>query len=83
MYPIKTEKEKIQLLFKSMLTRADRLTREPEFYNTLWNNCTTSILDHANSLRLDKLAGGKYRILPSHSDEIVYAAGLIDTTLSL
>ncbi len=82
-YPIKTEKEKIQLLFKSMLIKADRLTREPEFYNTLWNNCTTSILDHANSIRIDKLAGGKYRLLPSHSDEIVYAAGLIDTTLSL
>jgi hypothetical protein len=83
MYPIKTEKEKIQLLFKSMLIKADRLTREPEFYNTLWNNCTTSILDHANSIRIDKLIGGTYRLLPSHSDEIVYAAGLIDTQLSL
>jgi Domain of unknown function (DUF4105) len=83
MYPIKTEKEKIQLLFRSMLIKADRLTREPEFYNTLWNNCTTSILDHANSIRIDKLIGGTYRLLPSHSDEIVYAAGLIDTQLSL
>jgi Domain of unknown function (DUF4105) len=83
MYPIQTEKEKIQLLLRSMLIKADRLTREPEFYNTLWNNCTTSILDHANSLRVDKLVWGKYRLLPSHSDEIIYNAGLIDTTLSL
>lgn len=83
MYPIKTEKENIRILFKSMLIRADKLSREPEFYNTLWNNCTTSILAHANALRKDKLSGWQYTILPSHSDDIIYNAGLIDTKLSL
>lgn len=82
MYPIAVEKEKIQLLFRSMLIRADKLSREPEFYNTIWNNCTTSILDHANSLRNDKLQWWKYTVLPSHSDELVYGAGLINTKLS-
>ncbi len=74
MYPIKTEKEKIQALFRSMLIRADKLSREPEFYNTLWNNCTTSILTHANALRKDRLNGGQYILLPSHSDEVIYNA---------
>jgi hypothetical protein len=83
MYPIQTEKEKIQALFRSMLIRADKLSREPEFYNTLWNNCTTSILIHANALREEKLPWNSYTILPSHSDELVYGAGLIDTELSL
>lgn len=83
MYPIDTSKEKVQELFRTMLIRADKLSREPEFYNTLWNNCTTSILMHANALRTEKLSGGIYRILPSHSDEIVYGAWLIDTELSL
>ena len=83
MYPIKTEKEKIQALFRSMLIRADKLSREPEFYNTLWNNCTTSILTHANALRKDRLNGGQYILLPSHSDEVIYNAWLIDTGLSL
>lgn len=55
MYPINTPKEKIQGLFRSMLIRADKLTKEPEFYNTLWNNCTTSLLTHANALRENKL----------------------------
>lgn len=54
-YPINTPKEKIQGLFRSMLIRADKLTKEPEFYNTLWNNCTTSLLTHANALRENKL----------------------------
>ncbi len=83
MYPIKTEKEKIQALFRSMLIRTDKLSKEPEFYNTLWNNCTTSLLIHANALRKEKLPWNKYTILPSHSDELVYAAGLVDTNLSL
>lgn len=55
MYPINTPKEKAQALFRSMVIRADKLSREPEFYNTLWNNCTTSVLMHANALRHDKL----------------------------
>ncbi len=83
MYPIDTKKEKLQALFRSMLIRADQLNREPEFYNTLWNNCTTSILTHANALRTEKLNAGTYTILPAHSDEILYSAGLIDTKLSL
>jgi Domain of unknown function (DUF4105) len=83
MYPIDTPKEKIQQLFRSMVIRADKLTREPEFYNTLWNNCTTTILQHANALRQEKIDGGKYTLLPAHSDQIVYEAGLIDTKLPL
>ena len=74
MYPIKTEKEKIQQLFRSMVIRTDKLQREPEFYNTLWNNCATSVLVHVNALRNMKLSAGKYTLLPSHSDQIVYEA---------
>lgn len=83
MYPIKVDKEKIQWLFRAMVLRADKLSKEPEFYNTLWNNCATSILSHANALRMEKLEGGTYIFLPSHSDTIVYNAWLIDTDLSL
>jgi Domain of unknown function (DUF4105) len=83
MYPIKIEKDALKALFRSMIIRTDKLSKEPEFYNTLWNNCTTSILDHANALRTEKLVGGRYTILPSHSDEVVYGAGLIDTNMSL
>ena len=83
MYPIKTDKKHIQALFRSMLIRADKLSKEPEFYNTLWNNCATSILMHANALRSDKLSAGSYTLLPSHSDLLLYDAGLIDTELSL
>ncbi|MDD2916586.1 MAG: DUF4105 domain-containing protein [Candidatus Gracilibacteria bacterium] len=83
MYPIKTPKEKMQGLFSSAMHRADQLTKEPEFYNTLWNTCTTSILRHVNALRTDKISWEKKILLPSHSDDIAYELGLIDTSLSL
>lgn len=84
MYPINTPRENIAYLFRSMLIRADKLSREPEFYNTLWNNCATSILAHTNALRKEKFSSWtRYIILPSHSDEIPYGDGLIDTQLPL
>ncbi|MDD2871965.1 MAG: DUF4105 domain-containing protein [Candidatus Gracilibacteria bacterium] len=84
MYPVNTPKEKIQQLFQTALHRADKLTKEPEFYNTLWNTCTTSILKHVNSLREEKITGFDTKILlPSNSDKIAYDLGLIDTKLSL
>jgi hypothetical protein len=82
-YPIQTSKEKMQKLFSSVMHRADKLTKEPEFYNTLWNTCATSILSHVNTLRTDKISWEKKILLPSHSDYIAYELGLIDTELSL
>lgn len=55
MYPIHIEKSDLQALFRSMLIRADKLSREPEFYNTLWDNCATALLSHANALRMNKI----------------------------
>lgn len=40
-YPIKTTTEKAQLLFLDMVQRANDVSANPEFYNTLTNTCTT------------------------------------------
>jgi len=72
MYPINTPKEKIKQLFISSLEKAEKLTKQPEFYNTLTNNCTTSILYHANLAREEKIPWSKEALLPSHSDKIIY-----------
>ena len=84
LYPMKATKLQIKELFSSVLHRADKLSKEPEFYNTLWNTCTTSILKHVNSLRTDKISSFDMKILlPSNSDKIAYNLWLIDTQLSL
>lgn len=87
MYPIKTSKENIKNIFVSMLKRADYLTKNPEFYNTITNNCTTSILKHANEIRQStnksKIWWSIYTFLPSRSDTVVYDLWLIDTSMTL
>jgi hypothetical protein len=70
---MKATKSQIKELFSSTLHRADKLSKEPEFYNTIWNTCTTSILKHVNSLRQDKISSFDLKILlPSNSDKIAY-----------
>lgn len=84
LYPMKVTKNEIKKLFSSVLHRADKLSKEPEFYNTLWNTCTTSILKHVNSLKKDKISSFDLKILlPSNSDKIAFELWLIDTKLNL
>lgn len=82
LYPVRTTPDKMRALFISAMKRADKLTREPEFYHLIWNTCTTNILHHVNALREEKIPFSQKVFLPSHSDEIAIEADLIDTNLS-
>lgn len=82
-YPIKAETEDIKALFVSMLERAESLSKNAEFYNTIFNNCTTSIKNHVNDFAENKIPKTIATFLPSKSDAIIYDMGLIDTDLSL
>lgn len=76
MYPVKATPEQLRKLFVDMLTRANKLAKAPEFYNTLTNNCTTSIVDHVNTIA--PLIPFSYKIvLPAFSDELAYDLKLI------
>jgi len=87
LYPIKAEKKQVQRLLLSVMKRADALSKQPEFYNTLTNTCTTSILWHINILKeqnnMSPIEWSKKVLLPSYSDEIAYDAWLINTNLPL
>jgi hypothetical protein len=78
LYPIRTSPEKARRLFVEMLERATALREKPEFYNTLTNNCTTNILDHANRITPGKIPYGKEVLLPGYADELAQRLGLID-----
>jgi hypothetical protein len=83
LYPARATPEQARALFVAMLKRAQQIEREPVFYNTLTNNCTTNILDPVNQL-LDKdipLSVGV--VLPGYSDKLAFQRGLIDTELPL
>lgn len=83
LYPIRTTPAKARALFVQMLQRANTLREHPEFYNTLTNNCTTNILEHANSIATRKIPYGREVLLPGYADELARELGLLDTDLPI
>lgn len=82
LYPIKAPPERARALFVAMLERANRLRDQPEFYNTLLQNCTNTIVQHVNTLVPGQIPFSHKVLLPGYSDEVAYELGLIDTDLS-
>lgn len=80
-YPIKTTPEKMRAVFLSMIERADKLKEEPEFYNTLFSNCTTNIVNHVNQISPKRVPWDITFLLPENADKYAYKIGLIDNTL--
>ena len=59
------------------MRRVDKLSKEPEFYDTLTNNCTTNIRSHINHLNPGRIPYDYRVLLPGYSDELAYDLGLI------
>lgn len=83
LYPVTTSKENIKRLFIDMLSRANALRKEPEFYNTLTNTCTTNIADHINEISPGRIPRDLRLLLPKNSDVLAYELGLIDNSMPL
>jgi hypothetical protein len=81
-YPIRTTQEKIKAVFLDMVNRAEKLRMEPEFYNTVFNNCTTNIARHVNAVSPGRIPFTLALIFPADSDRKAYELGLIDTASS-
>ncbi|HEV8264135.1 MAG TPA: DUF4105 domain-containing protein [Gemmatimonadales bacterium] len=81
LYPIKATHAGVRALFVAMLERANRLRAEPEFYNTLTNNCTNTIAKHVNSLSPHRIPFSLKIVFPAYADRLAYDLGLIDTDL--
>jgi hypothetical protein len=72
--------EMARKLFLDMMKRVNQLHDQPEFYDTLSNNCTTNIVRHINTLA-PKSVPYDYRVLlPGYADSLAYDLGLIDNT---
>ncbi len=63
-YRVKATPEQAQKMFVSMMKRANKLAREPEFYNTITNNCTTNVVWHVNELAPNMIRYGSEVLLP-------------------
>jgi hypothetical protein len=83
LYPIQASPDIIRELFIDMLTRANNLKDNPEFYNTITNSCATNIADHVNIIAPQTIPWDYRLILPKNSDEFAYELGLIDNSITL
>jgi hypothetical protein len=70
--------EQARALLVDVLRRANQLAQEPEFYDTLTNNCTLNIVRHINRLYPDRVSFDYRVLLPGHSDRLAYDLGLIE-----
>lgn len=76
LYPTNTPKEQVRFLFVDILERMNSLVDEPEWYNTITDNCTTSLATHARKLP------GRRRwdprlLINGHTDEMGIESGWI------
>jgi hypothetical protein len=83
LYPIRATPERIRAVFLDLLQRADRLRAEPEFYNTLANNCTSNLVASVNRVAPGRIPSGLKLLLPGYADEVARSLGLIDPALSI
>jgi len=77
-YRTKATPKQAQEMFVDVMRRVNKLVREPEFYNTLTNNCTTNVRTHVNHLIPDSVPYDYRVLLPGYSDELAYDLGLIE-----
>ncbi len=78
-YRTRATPEQARELLVNVLFRANKLAAQPEFYNTITNNCTSNIADHLNQLSPNRVPPFDYRVLlPGYSDELAYDLGLLE-----
>jgi hypothetical protein len=69
-----------QALLTDYLRRIYALDERPEFYNTLFNNCTTNILRHIKAVAPDIRYSWKV-LLSGYADQYGYDLGLLDNSV--
>lgn len=82
-YPARASAEGARELLLDMAAEANLLRTRPAFYHTLFDNCTTRIVDHVNRVT-DTPVGKSWRVLlPGYSDALAHELGLLDGEGSL
>jgi hypothetical protein len=77
-YQLKVSRERARALLENYLAEMNRLVEEPEFYNALTRNCTTTIHIHTNATAPGAPTPMDWRLIASgHLDELLYERGIL------
>lgn len=79
LYRTIANRDQARALLVDVLGRVNKLYHEPEFYDTLTNNCTNNIARHVNRLSPQRIPYDYRVLLPGYADQLAYDLGLIDT----
>ena len=79
-YPLRTTPATLRRLFLLLMARANALAAQPEYYNTLTNNCTTQYRTVYETLSGRSLRYDARVYLPGYTDALALDLGLIDWT---
>jgi len=81
LYPTRATPAQAQALLAAMLRRATTLAANPEFYDSVANNCTSNLVRHVNEVTPGRVPYDVRLLLPGYSAELAYDIGLLDTSL--
>lgn len=70
--------EEARAMFVDVLKRVNTLKIQPEFYDTLANNCTTNIIAHVNRVRPGAIPWQPGQVLTGYADREAYRLGLLE-----
>lgn len=80
-YPTTATPEQSQRLFVDVFQRIDSLNKNPEFYNTITNNCTTNLVGHVNNLKSNRIPFNLSVLLPGLSDRYAHQLGILNNSI--
>lgn len=83
LYPLQFDTSQSTYLFQALMGDAQQLGREPEFYNTLLDNCATNLLKYAPDYRFYTSLIDYRLILPGFSDAVAWEKGWINNAETL
>jgi hypothetical protein len=70
-------------MLESYLGRTNKLSVEPEWYNTITNTCTTNIVDHVNQVYPGRVPRAISILLPGLSPKLLHRNNLVKMTGTL
>ena len=79
LYRVKATSEQVQSFFRCVMARVDKLSKSPEKYNTVTNNCLTNIRFHMNRTWPGLIPWNWRILINAHSDYFAYKLGLLES----
>jgi hypothetical protein len=82
LYHTRATPQQAQSLLMDVVARVNKLAVQPEFYDTVANNCTTNIVNHINRINPGRVPLDVGVLLPGYADRLAYELGMLDTQLT-